>query len=108
MTRRYAIIRGRMLDDPVYGLSPAGTEMVTLHVGVRMPMGFAEPVLVQAGDVMPAYCRGVRLAQGDMVVASGWIEPEERTVWPNAMVRTATMHADMVAAGTSMDWRDPS
>ena len=104
--RRYAFIRGRLLDDPDYGLSGTGTETVTLRIGVRMPTGYAEPVSIEAGDAMPSYCRRSRLRQGDMVVASGWMTPEGEQLWPSVMAETATLSADMLAAGTSLDFRE--
>ncbi|KAA8830179.1 hypothetical protein [Bifidobacterium tissieri] len=103
MTRQYAIVRGRMLDDPDYQTRD-GTETVVLHIGVRMPTGCAEPVTIHAGDTMPAYCRHSRLRQGDMLVVSGWIQPETLPVWPGTVMQPVMMRADMLAIGTSIDW----
>ncbi|MBW3090108.1 hypothetical protein [Bifidobacterium miconisargentati] len=109
--RRYLIVRGTLLDDPRYMLAASGTESVRLRVGIRMPDGLVEPVRVEAGDVMPDYCRERRLTQGDLVVVSGWArEPEpSRSIMASHGVlpvdREILIQADMIAAGTSLDWR---
>ncbi|MBT1170687.1 hypothetical protein [Bifidobacterium sp. SO4] len=109
-TRRYLIVRGTLLDDPRYTLTASGTESVRLRVGIRMPNGLVEPVLVEAGDVMPDYCRERRLAQGNFVVVSGWSRESASTRASGSHdVYTANeetlIHADMIAADASFDWR---
>ncbi len=105
-TKRYMIVRGGLLADPVFTVSDMGGELVQLRIGVRMPSGLAEPVIVQGGSVMPSYCRAQRLEQGDLIVASGWADAD-RTSHDGADAEVR-VNADMIAASTSMSWRAPS
>ncbi|MBW3079036.1 MULTISPECIES: hypothetical protein [Bifidobacterium] len=105
-TKRYMIVRGELLADPVFTVSDTGGELVRLRIGVRMPNGLAEPVIAQGGSVMPAYCREQRLEQGDLIVASGWADAGNTSHdIANAEVR---VNADMIAASTSMNWKEPA
>lgn len=105
-TKRYMIVRGELLADPAFTISATGGELVRLRVGVRMPSGLAEPVIVQGGSVMPAYCKAQRLEQGDLIVASGWADADSTS---HDIVHTEVrVNADMIAASTSMNWKEPS
>lgn len=101
--KRYMIVRGELLADPSFTIASHGGELTTLDLGVRMPDGLVEPVSVEAGDLMPAYCRAQRLEQNDMVVVSGWARsPGDGTE------HSIILQADMIAAHTSLDWKEPS
>lgn len=107
--RRYLIIRGVLLDDPRFTVSADGSELARLRIGVRMPDGLVEPVDVEAGDVMPGYCRAHGLVQGNFIVVSGWGENggNAEAGIRRVTVNTSTaplVRADMLAADTSFDW----
>ena len=102
MSRQYMIIRGEFLSDPAYTLDTNGREIVRLHVGVRMPGGLVEPVHVQAGGIMPDYCRHHHIEQGDLVIVSGWANTTTTVRNHDTGVLVC---ADMIAAGTSTDWK---
>lgn len=120
-SRRYCIIRGVLLADPVFTVASSGAELAHLRIGVRMPDGLVEPVMVEAGEVMPAYCRAHGLLQGDFILVSGWaVDTPAVTVMRDSFGIGAgsaryrgsigadaldpIIQADMLAADTSLDW----